>query len=228
MRPQRIPCGSTQRGRLRPSTRATSTGALPFPSTCEASNVFGRRRSSSTEAEAAPEVEKVGGKGRPTPSRKEAEAARKARMTPPKTRRAKSAQGREQVREQRAKAREAMNTGEEKYLPMRDKGQVKRYIRNWVDAHRTIGEFMLPLFFIVFLSLFFIPAMYQFGTYAWIVIILAMTVDSIRVSRAVKAGVRERFGEDETKGITWYALTRAWQMRRLRLPKPQVKPGDPI
>jgi hypothetical protein len=190
--------------------------------------VFGRRRNSSTEAETAPEVEKVGGKGRPTPSRKEAEAARKARMTPPKTRKAQNARSREQVREQRAKAREAMNTGEEKYLPLRDKGPVKRYIRNWVDAHRTIGEFMLPLFFIVFLSLFFIPAMYRFGTYAWVAIILAMTVDSVRVSRAVKAGVRERFGEDQTKGITWYALTRAWQMRRLRLPKPQVKPGDPI
>ena len=61
--------------------------------------------------------------------------------------------------------------------------------------------------------------------YAWLAIILAMAIDGFRVSAGIKAGVRERFGEDETKGITWYALTRAWQMRRLRLPKPQVQTG---
>lgn len=188
--------------------------------------MFGRRRNSSPDTEAADTVEKVGGKGRPTPTRKEAEAARKARLAAPKGRKGAKSQSREQVKEQRAKVRDAMNTGDEKYLPLRDKGPVKRYIRNWVDSHRTIGEFMLPLFFVVFMSLFFIPAAINFGTYAWLAIIIAMTFDSLRVSRAIKAGVRERFGEQETKGITWYALTRAWQMRRLRLPKPQVKPGD--
>lgn len=190
--------------------------------------MFGRRRNSSTETQAADYVEKAGGKGRPTPTRKEAEAARKARLQPTKGRKASGARNKEQVREQRIKVREAMNTGDEKYLPLRDKGPVKRYVRNWVDSHRTIGEFMLPLFFVVFMSLFLIPAAVSFGTYAWLAIIIAMTIDSLRVSRAIKAGVRERFGEDETKGITWYALTRAWQMRRLRLPKPQVKPGDSI
>lgn len=190
--------------------------------------MFGRRRNSSTDTAAVESIEKIGGKGRPTPTRKEAEAARKARLQPAKGSKAQKARSREQVREQRMKTREAMNTGDEKYLPLRDKGPVKRYVRNWVDTHRTIGEFMLPLFFVVFMCLFFIPAAVNFGTYAWLAIILAMSFDGIRVSRAVKAGVRERFGDEETKGITWYALSRSWQMRRLRLPKPQVKPGDSI
>ena len=88
---------------------------------------------------------------------------------------------------------------------------------------------MLPLFFVVFMSLFFVPAAVNFGH-------LCVARDHPRDGHrrlacrraAIKAGVRERFGEDETKGIAWYALTRAWQMRRLRLPKPQVKPGDSI
>jgi hypothetical protein len=201
---------------------------MPFRSViCEA-QVFGRRRNSSTDSDAAGAVDKVGGKGRPTPTRKEAEAARKARLAAPKGRKGSGARSREQVREQRAKTREALNSGDERYLPLRDKGPVKRYVRNWVDTHRTIGEYLLPVFFVAFILLFFVQAAAALGTYAWLAIILAMAVDSVRVSRGVKAGVRERFGNEETKGITWYALTRAWQMRRLRLPKPQVKPGDSI
>jgi hypothetical protein len=189
--------------------------------------VFGRRRSGAEEAEAIPEVAKDGGKGRPTPTRKEAEAARKARMTPPKGRKAANARQREQVRSQRAKVREAMNTGDERYLPARDQGPVRRYIRDWVDSHRTIGEFMLPIFFVAFILLYIVQTA-GLGTIAWSLIIVAMGIDSVRVVRGVKAGIRERFGEAEAKGNTWYALSRSWQMRRLRLPKPQVSPGDTI
>jgi len=189
--------------------------------------VFGRRRNNSTDTEAASTVEKAGGKGRPTPTRKEAEAARKARLAAPKGRKGAKAQSREQMREHRARAQEALKTGDEKYLPARDKGPVKRYVRNWVDAHRTIGEFMLPIFLVLFLGLFFVPVLATSGQYLWFVIIAFMAIDGFRVTRGVKAGVRERFGDDEeTKGLSWYALTRAWQMRRLRLPKPQVKPGE--
>ena len=188
--------------------------------------MFGRRRNSSTDTEAASTVEKVGGKGRPTPTRKEAEAARKARLTAPKGRKGAKSQSRDQVKEQRAKVREALNTGDEKYLPLRDKGPVKRYVRNWVDAHRTIGEYMLPIFFVGLMVLIFIPATATQGPILWMAIIVLMAIDGFRVVRGVKAGVRERFGDDETKGIAWYALTRAWQMRRLRLPKPQIKAGD--
>jgi hypothetical protein len=55
-----------------------------------------------------------------------------------------------------------------------------------------------------------------------------LAIDSVRVMRGLKAGIRSRFGDAATKGITMYALTRAWQMRRLRLPKPMMKPGQPL
>ena len=55
-----------------------------------------------------------------------------------------------------------------------------------------------------------------------------MAADSIRVVRGLKAKIRERFGDDKTKGIAMYAVMRSWQMRRLRLPKPKVKAGDAI
>jgi hypothetical protein len=189
--------------------------------------VFGRR-SKSEEVELADLESKVGGKGRPTPTRKEAEEARKARLAAPKGRRGQTARTKDQARDARAKMRAAMETGDDKYLPARDKGPVKRYVRDYVDSRRTIGEFLLPVFFVVFVVILLAPQYSGFGSFAWLFIIAMMVVDSIRISRGAKAGVRERFGDDETKGVTMYAVMRGWQMRRLRLPKPQVQHGDSV
>jgi len=171
----------------------------------------------------------VAGKGRATPSRKEAEAARKRRQAPPRDRKEAAARRKEAIRASRAKTRAAMETGEDKYLPARDQGPVKRYVRDYVDSHRTIGQYFLVVFFFIAM-LFFVNTAWAaaIGSVAWVVVLALLVLDSIRVTRGVKAGIRSRFGDDATKRITMYALMRAWQMRRLRLPKPLVKPGDPI
>jgi hypothetical protein len=189
--------------------------------------VFGRR-SKSAEPETFDVSSKVDGKGRPTPTRKEAEAARKQRLSPPRTRKEQTARSRDQQRDARAKVRTAMNTGDDKYLPERDKGPVKRYVRDYVDSHRTIGEFLLPVFFVVFVIIIAAPQLASIGNFLWILIIVLMVLDSVRIAAGVKKGIRDRFGDDETKGVTMYALMRAWQMRRLRLPKPQVSHGDSV
>jgi Protein of unknown function (DUF3043) len=133
------------------------------------------------------------------------------------------------VRASRGKVREAMETGDDRYLPARDKGPVKRYIRDYVDSHRTIGQFLLPIFFVIFV-LAYVGTTWSpvLGNFAWLVVMVLLALDSVRIVRGLKAGVRSRFGADATKGVTMYALMRSWQMRRLRLPKPLVKPGDSI
>jgi hypothetical protein len=190
--------------------------------------VFGRR--STSESEAADETPKVGGKGHATPTRKEAEAARKQRLTAPQGRKEQSARTKEARRAGRSLQQQALaGTGDDRYLPARDQGPVKRYIRDYVDSRRTMGEFLLPVFFGVFILLLIGQGRYSaLGSYAWLAIIVLMLGDSIRVVRGVKAEVRTKFGEDDTKGVAMYAVMRAWQMRRLRLPKPLVKAGDKI
>ena len=37
-----------------------------------------------------------------------------------------------------------------------------------------------------------------------------------------------RFPDESTKGLTYYAITRALQMKFMRLPKPQVKIGQQL
>jgi hypothetical protein len=189
--------------------------------------VFGRR-SKSPQPDASEVSTKAGGKGHPTPTRKEAEEARKARLTAPKSRRGQAARSRDQTRDARARVRTALQTGDDKYLPERDKGPVKRYVRDYVDSRRTIGELLLPVFFVVFVIVIALPQFSAIGSSAWLAIIFLMVADSARIVRGVKAGVRERFGDDRTKGVSMYAVMRAWQMRRLRLPKPQVSHGDQV
>ena len=44
--------------------------------------------------------------------------------------------------------RQAMKTGDDRYLPLRDKGPVKRFIRDWIDARFTFAEIVLPVLII--------------------------------------------------------------------------------
>ena len=86
---------------------------------------------------------------------------------------------------------------------------------------------MVPLFFVVFVILALAPrTVSALGVYVWLALLLLMGADAVRVVRGVKAGIRERFGEAATQGVAMYAVLRALQMRRLRLPKPLVKHGQ--
>lgn len=171
---------------------------------------------------------KADGKGRATPTRKEAEAARKQRLTPPKGRKELAARQREQTKASRAQMRSAMETGDDRYLPARDRGPVKRFVRDFVDSRRTVGQFLLPLFFVVFVMGTLNRELAAFSTLAWLTVIALMIADAVRLSRGAKDGIRQRFPDAELKGVSMYAVMRGWQMRRLRLPKPQVTYGAKI
>ena len=107
--------------------------------------------------EAPPEPEVLaGGKGRATPSRREREAAnrrpivvadRKAARRTSKTREA----------ETRERARIGLANGEERYLPVRDKGPQRKFARDWIDSQWTIGEFLIPVFVVFFVATLLLP-----------------------------------------------------------------------
>ena len=82
------------------------------------------RRSKTAEPAAPAATDKVGGKGRPTPTRKEAQAAAKAMAKGPADRKEAARLQRQRRNESSAKIREGMKTGDERYLPARDKGPV--------------------------------------------------------------------------------------------------------
>src|SRR5476649_2244831 len=72
-------------------------------------------------------------KGHATPTRKQREAARKRPLVGDKSPESRAI-SKEQQRAQRERARIGFANGEEKYLPMRDRGPQKRFIRDIVDS----------------------------------------------------------------------------------------------
>lgn len=153
------------------------------------------------------------------------EAARKRPLVPT-DRKAARDQGRASVRDERAKMRQALDTDEERYLPLRDKGPNRRYIRQFVDARVNIGEFlMIAALVFVILSFFQSVAVQSAVLMAFWVLIVAVIVDCFLLRRKLKKKLTEKFGSPN-QGDLWYGVTRALQFRRLRLPKPQVSRGQ--
>ncbi|APZ34695.1 MULTISPECIES: DUF3043 domain-containing protein [Microbacterium] len=179
----------------------------------------------SAAPDAAPEVPAGPGKNRPTPSRAEQEAARKRPLVAD-TKEAR-ARAKAELAAQREKARIGMANGDERYLPVRDKGPQRRFVRDWVDSGWHAGELLMPLMLVVIL-LNLVPntAIVYYGFVGLWLFIMFVVVDMIFTSIRVKKLARAKFGERTEKGLGWYAAMRTIQMRFMRLPKPQVKRGQ--
>jgi hypothetical protein len=59
-----------------------------------------------------------------------------------------------------------------------------------------------------------------------LVIIAVIVVDALLLRRAVFKVVNERLPNESTRGLAFYAIMRALQLRRFRTPSPRLKPGD--
>ena len=190
--------------------------------------MFGRKKTLNDELAAQQEAERAsrpGAKNRPTPRRRDQEALNKRPLIVT-DRKAASKQDKTARREAMAKQRAGMLMGDEKYLPVRDKGPRRRFIRDSVDARWNIGEFMLPIMLLVLL-LSFVRASWALLLVFVLVygLILVAIVDALLMWRRTRRKIEDKFGHAE-KGDAWYAVMRAFQMRRTRMPKPQVARGE--
>jgi hypothetical protein len=174
----------------------------------------------STASPAEPTSEETSvGKGRPTPTRREKEEARKRPLVTNDRAEARR-KARAHAQEQREKARIGLANGDERYLPMRDRGPQKKYVRDYVDARFSFGELLIILTFFpqVEVQMIAIIAL-------WAFFILA-AADAILLGFLVTRKLKAKFGEDRVEKVRWYAAMRALQLRLMRLPKPQVKRGQ--
>jgi len=187
------------------------------------------RRSKSDSSVTAPETETsepLGGKGRPTPTRREAEAAAKARAKAALNPKASKKQQRQHRAESSRTIREGMKAGDERYLPARDRGPVKRFVRDYVDHRLCMAEFSIPL---LFSSLLASAAGYnEIGGGIMNATLLVVVLDSVLLRFRLRGELKRRFPDESWKGTTLYAYMRALQLRFLRLPKAKVKLGQPL
>lgn len=186
-----------------------------------------RRSKTETTAEAVTVTDPAGkatGKGRPTPSRKEAEAAARARAKGALDPKASRREQRRRRSEAAAKAREGMKSGDARYLPKRDQGPVKAFVRDLVDTRLNMAEFAIPVLFVsLVLSSAGQPSL---GTAVINALMVVVVLDSLFLRWRMRRELRSRFPDESLKGTTLYAFMRALQLRFLRLPKPRVKLGQ--
>ncbi len=174
-----------------------------------------RRKSSIAEPEPAPPPPEPGArKDKPTPTRRQAEAARRERITPTLTKKDARRQASKQQRTERMRAVSAREAVPEKAL-----------MRDYIDSRFNIGEFLLPSV-VVILAVTLLgqiwPAVTLYTTLVMYVFILACVVDCFLMWRGFKRVLAERLPRASQRGLLLYGLTRATQLRRFRMPKPRI------
>ena len=220
--------------------------------------LLGRNKDNEGEPAGTDEVTSVGGsaeptagtapKGRPTPKRSEATKRRgpvaPAPLTSAEARaRRKELRGPKLSKEERkierltrradmSDRREKMMAGEEGYLLPRDKGPVRRYVRDVVDARRNVLGLFMPAALAMIFFMLALPSLkfQQILSYAMLILVVIMLIDGVLVGRKVNRMVDEKFPGNTESGwkLGLYAASRASQLRRMRAPRPVVERGDKI
>jgi hypothetical protein len=198
------------------------------------SPLFRRNTADSSTPTPEPEpvvIEKLGGKGRPTPKRREAQSRGRSLDPRPANRKEAERLSRDRARRERSEAREGMMRGEEKYLLPRDKGDAKRLARNIVDSRRNIGSYFTAVILVVTVLSTALPRQFQILFLLPVYFLLAvLVVDIWLISRRLKRTLNERLPDhnERLRSLYFYAGMRSLTFRRMRAPRPQVDIGDPV
>lgn len=167
-----------------------------------------------TTLESAPS----GKKDRPTPTRKEAEAARRQRMNTTLSKKQSRAAASRQSRSERMKTISAREAVPEKVL-----------MRDYIDARFNLGEFLLPSV-VVILAVTLLgsywPVVTLIATMAMYLFIIGVFLDGYLMWRGFKKVLGKRLPKASPKGLLMYGMTRSTQIRRFRSPAPRIKRGE--
>jgi hypothetical protein len=184
--------------------------------------LFRRSKPDPNASSAASAVVKEGGKGRATPTRRDAEAARRARAKGPQNKKEAARLQRQRRSEANVRMREGMRTGDDRYLPARDKGPVRRFVRDFVDARLCMAELLLPMLVVILITGAVAP---RASSGLWSATILVILLDTSWLVFRLRRELSRRFSDRSTKGAVLYGVMRSIQLRWIRMPKAQVKLG---
>lgn len=182
-------------------------------------------------------------KGRPTPKR---DAKRRGPVAPAPTTAAEARKRRKEMRasltkeerkEQKLKERAAMSqrrermmAGDEAYLLPRDQGPVRRYARDLVDSRRNFLGLFLPSAIFMIFGMMVLPQIQYYVSPMMLLWMVVMTADALVIARRVNKAVAAKFPDNSESRfkLGLYAAGRASQLRRMRIPRPQVSPGATV
>ncbi|MEO6793680.1 MAG: DUF3043 domain-containing protein [Mycobacterium sp.] len=183
-------------------------------------------------------------KGRPTPKRNatakrrgpvapapmtaaEARARRKT-LAGPKLSKEEARVHKTERRERMAQHRERMLAGDESALLERDRGPVRRYIRDIVDTRYNLLGLFMPVALGLMFVMMAIPQVQLYISPAMLLLMVLMALDGVMVARKAIRLVDTKYPDNtETRWkLGLYAASRASTVRRMRAPRPQLRRGE--
>jgi hypothetical protein len=179
------------------------------------------RRNTPAEPAATPPAAPAGPgtkKDRPTPTRREAEAARRQRVTRNMSKKEARLEAGRHARAERMRT-----------ISARDATPEKALLRDYVDSRFNLGEFLLPSLVVILATTFLsqaLPRVAVFSTIAMYVFIFAVIADSAIMWRGFKKVLATRLPKASPRGLLMYGMNRGIQIRRFRMPPPRVKRGE--
>lgn len=183
-------------------------------------------------------------KGRPTPKRNatakrrgpvapapmtaaEARARRKS-LAGPKLSKAERRVEKAQRRERMAQRRERMLAGDDAALLERDRGPVRRYVRDIVDTRYNLLGLFMPVALGLMFVMMAVPQIQYYISPAMMLLMVLMAGDAVLLARKAGRLVDAKYPQNTEShwklGI--YAASRASTLRRMRAPRPQVRRGE--
>ena len=157
----------------------------------------------------------------PTPSRREAEAARRERLNPTLS-----------PKEMRVKERQSRNALRDEQFVRTESAPGKVLLRDFIDSRRSVAGYSMPVLMVT-LAISLLASSFSadaafFVTWLTYGVFALIALDIFVMWRKFKKLHAERLPNEPTKGLLAYMLNRSINLRRLRLPAPRVKPGDEI
>ena len=167
-------------------------------------------------------------KGRPTPKRSEAERNRRQPITGSRAPAApRTPEDKAKARGDKARRYEAMKAGESWALNPRDRGPTRALARDYIDSKRRISEYYMYILVVLLVAIFVRNKTAQsYISPLVLVLVVIIIVDAQFIRYRLRKLISERLPGESSRGLTMYAVMRALQIRRFRIPAPRVKPGD--
>jgi hypothetical protein len=169
-------------------------------------------------------------KGRPTPKRSVAEAKRRQPITGSRAPAApRTPEDKVKARANRATKYDAMKRGEAWALNPRDRGPTRALARDFVDSKRRISEYYMYVLVVLLAAVFLRNGKAEeIISPLVLVLVVVILIDAFLIRRSLTRLIAERLPGESARGLTLYAVMRALQIRRFRVPAPRVQPGQKL
>ena len=167
-------------------------------------------------------------KGRPTRKRSEAERNRRQPITGSRAPAApRTPEDKSRAKTDRARKYDAMKRGESWALNPRDRGPTRALARDYIDSKRRISEYYMYILVVLLVAVFVRNKSLQAYVSPFVlVLVVIIVVDAQFIRHGLRKLINERLPGESTRGLTMYAVMRALQIRRFRMPAPRVQPGE--